>query len=104
MNLCTLIDTDFLTETELENESLKVKCRNPTTIMGNDERTVQHEFSTTIFLKVLSLICGLDWFLCTVNVMYCESVGVFSRFHEVNCMVLARTPAILVNHTRCMVL
>ena len=47
---------------------------------------------------------GVDWFLCTVNVMYCKSVGVFSRFHGVNCMVLVRTPAILVNHTRCMVI
>ena len=104
MNLCTLIGTDFLTETELESESLKAKCRNPTTTMGNDERTVQHEFSTTIFLKVLSFFLGVDWFLWTVDVMYCESVGVFNRFHGVNCMVLVRTPAILVNHTRCMVI
>ena len=36
--------------------------------------------------------------------MYCKSVGVFSRFHGVNCMVLVRTPAILVNHTHCMVI
>ena len=100
MNLCTLIGTDFLTETELESESLKAKCRNPTTTMGNDERNSQ----LPSFWRCCHFFWGVDWFLWTVDVMYCESVGVFNRFHGVNCMVLVRTPAILVNHTRCIVI